>query len=86
MLAPIAPFMTEKVYQEIFKNKESIFLEDWPKVNKLKIDENLELGMCTALELIQEVLAQRDVAKIGVRWPLANVTITSPWAVVVKYT
>lgn len=76
LLAPICPFFTEKIYQELFKSESSIFLEDWPKVSASKINPKLEEQMETALEVIQEILAQRENAKIGVRWPLAKVSIT----------
>ena len=84
MLAPICPFMSEKMYLEIFKNKDSIFLEDWPKLDKKLINKNLELQMSTSLEIIQEILAQREKAQIGVRWPLSKAIITSNDENVVK--
>jgi len=77
MLAPICPFMSEKVYLEIFKNKESIFLEDWPSVDKKKINKDLESQMSLALGVIQEILSQREKAQIGVRWPLARAVVKS---------
>ena len=77
LLAPFIPFITEKIYQEISGNKESIFLEEWPKSDKKHIDEELEKNMELTKNIIQEVLAQRDKAKIGVRWPLPNVLISS---------
>ncbi|MBI2507894.1 isoleucine--tRNA ligase [Candidatus Woesearchaeota archaeon] len=77
LLAPFTPFVTENLYQEISKNKESIFLEDWPKPEKKHIDEELEKSMEEIKGIIKEILAQRDKSQMGVRWPLPNVLITN---------
>ncbi|MBU2639749.1 MAG: isoleucine--tRNA ligase [Nanoarchaeota archaeon] len=79
LLAPITPFVTDKIYQDLkdklkLKN-ESIHLEDWPKSNEKLIDKRLEDGMENTREIIQEILAQREKNQIGVRWPLSKVTI-----------
>jgi isoleucyl-tRNA synthetase len=76
LLAPFLPLITEKLYQNLCKDKESIFLEDWPEPNRKKIEEGLITHMEAVKEIIQEILAQRDKAQMGVRWPLPNVLIT----------
>ncbi len=78
LLAPFLPFISEKLYQDLGGEKESIFLEDWPQSSKKLIREDLEMHMKDVKNIIQETLAQRDKAKIGVRWPLPNVLIVSP--------
>ena len=81
MFSTICPFTLEKIWQELrSKNlvkEESIFLSSWPEINEKYIDESLEAGMEEAKSIIQEILAQRDKEKIGVRWPLPNVLISS---------
>ncbi len=77
------PYVTEKIYQEssLFNKKESIFLENFPQVDKLlikdveskKIGENFEL----AQEIIASILNAREKAKIGVRWPLGEIDLIS---------
>ena len=74
LFAPIAPFITEKIYQnlkeEFSLKEESIHLNVWPKLNEKFIDKKLEDDFSLAGEVIQSILAIRDKEKIGVRWPL----------------
>ena len=79
LFSPIIPFTTEKIYQNLkkeFKLKEqSIHLINWPKANEKLIDEKLEGGIKLVKEITQELLAQREKAKINVRWPLKRAEI-----------
>jgi len=81
LLAPIIPFITEKIWQEI-KNKkiknikeESIHLTKFPTANTRKIDKKLEQDFDYALRIIEAGLAERDKAKIGLKWPLASAAV-----------
>ncbi len=82
LLAPITPFITESLWHSIHKKenskKESVHLEDWPKPNKKKIDKGLEKEFFLTLKLLELGLAERDKAKLGLRWPLASAQITAP--------
>ena len=75
LFAPIIPFTTEEIYLKLYKNKESIHLEDWPKVNKKQIKKKLEMEMETALLIIESILASRNKVQIGIRWPLSEARI-----------
>ena len=81
LLAPIAPFTTEIIWQELRKMKivkeESIHLTDWPKIDNSKINKKLEKDIEIVLEIIEKGLAVRDEAKIGLKWPLAKAIITA---------
>ena len=50
VMAPIAPFMSEEVYQSLKKScnglKESVHLDDWPLFNEKLIDNDLENNAC----------------------------------------
>lgn len=74
LLAPICPYITDKIYLD-FEKKGSIHLEDWPKADEKVIDTKLEDGMENVREIIQDILSQREKNKIGVRWPLRKVVI-----------
>lgn len=80
MLAPICPFMTEKIWQELRKEKivkeESIHLSEWPKSDEKKIDKKLEEEFEKVFGIIEKGLAERDNLKIGLKWPLAKAIIT----------
>lgn len=79
LLAPVSPFITEKIWQTL-KEKgivkgESVHLSDWPEVNSKRIDEKIETEFDYALKIIESGLRARDVEKIGLKWPLASVEI-----------
>ncbi|MFA4953094.1 MAG: isoleucine--tRNA ligase [Candidatus Pacearchaeota archaeon] len=76
MFSIICPFITDKMYRETF-GKESVHLLSWPKVDKSKINEKLELQMENVLKIIEVGLASRDKVQIGLKWPLAKAIIYS---------
>ena len=79
LLAPILPFTTEKLWQSLrskgIVKEESVHMCVWPKTDKKKTDEKLETAFAEALRVIELGLAQRDKAKVGLRWPLASAVI-----------
>ena len=81
LIAPIAPHIAEHIYQKLnekFKLEEkSVHLIELPRENKEKIDNELEIAMEGAKFAIQEILAQREKAQLGIRWPLASVEINT---------
>jgi len=74
--APIMPFITEKIWQELREKgivkEESVHLADWPKIDKNKIDSNLESEFEIVFEIIEKGLAERDKIGIGLKWPLSR--------------
>ena len=81
MFSITCPYITEHLYlklKEKYKLKEeSVHMHQWPKYNQRLIDKKLEESMEAAEEIIQEILAQREKAQIGVRWPLQKAEITT---------
>jgi isoleucyl-tRNA synthetase len=78
LLAPITPFLTEKIYQETFRefeNKESIHLFYWPQVDEKMINKGLEGDMEIAKGIIQAILSAREKAQLGLRWPVKEVVV-----------
>lgn len=79
LLAPIIPFTAEKVWQELRGEKtvkeESIHLAEFPKSDEKKIDKKLEEEFLVVLKIIEIGLRERDVAHIGLKWPLASAKI-----------
>jgi isoleucyl-tRNA synthetase len=82
MLAAVMPFTAEHLWQELragkFVSEESIFLSDWPSLKKGWKNEKLEKSFTQAMNVIERGLAARDQIKIGLRWPLARATVTTP--------
>ena len=75
LLGPFVPFITEKIYLDNYSFKESLFFEDWPKHDKKLIDKKLEENFDLAKKTIQEILAKREEAKLGIRWPLKKAEV-----------
>lgn len=79
MMAPIIPFVTEHLWQQLrhanLVTEESIHLASWPKVDKKKIDTELEKEFASAMAIIEKGLAERDREKIGLRWPLSKAVV-----------
>jgi len=74
VLAPICPFMAERVYQ-VLTDDVSVHLTDFPQYNPLLIDEKLSQEMRKAKDLVGLWLSLRAKNDIRVRQPLASITI-----------
>jgi len=72
--APFIPFMAEDIYRQVSQEKESVHLEDWPKVDKGMIDKKLLEEMKLVRQIVEKGLAARSEAGIKVRQPLASYT------------
>lgn len=81
MFSTCCPLFCEKIWQQLKENglvkEDSIHLTDWPKVDKKKIDEELEEEFDETLKIIEAGLAERDREGIGLKWPLANANVVS---------
>jgi len=77
ILAPIIPFATEKIYQDMNSNKKSVHLEKYPKAKTKLINKKLEQQMHLTREIVSAGLKERDKAQIGIKWPLLKATITN---------
>ena len=74
--APMIPFMTEQIYQNIVRKvdgnaPESVHLCDFPEVNESWIDTELESDMDEVLKVVVMGRAARNAANIKNRQPIA---------------
>ena len=74
LIAPIASFVSEEVYTKL-TDKESVHLEDFPKVNKNYINGKIETRMDLVRSLISLGRNAREEAKIKVRQPIDEVIV-----------
>ena len=75
--APMIPFMTEDIYQNLVRSidanaPESIHLCDYPEVNEAWIDKDLEANMEELLEIVVLGRACRNTANIKNRQPIGT--------------
>ncbi|MFH1470391.1 MAG: isoleucine--tRNA ligase [Candidatus Micrarchaeota archaeon] len=80
LLNPASPFITEKLYLDVFRKAEgaeSISLSDWPKPEASSIDLLLERQMTIAREIISAGANARQAADIKLRWPLEELVVVT---------
>ena len=78
--APMIPFMTEYIYQNLVRSvdkdaPESIHLCDFPTVNEAWIDKDLEADMKELLEIVVLGRACRNTANIKNRQPIGTMYV-----------
>ena len=81
--APMIPFMTEDIYQNLVRSinpdaPESIHLCDFPSVNEAHIDKALEAHMDVVLKIVVIGRACRNSANIKNRQPIGNMFVKAP--------
>ena len=81
--APMIPFMTEQIYQNIVRTvdpsaKESIHLCDFPEVTESWIDKELEDNMDETLKIVVMGRAARNPSGLKTRQPLAAMYVKAP--------
>ena len=82
--APMIPFMTEEIYQNIVVKvdpsaPESIHLCDYPKANEAHVDKELEADMDLVLKVVVLGRACRNSGNMKNRQPLANMFVKAPF-------
>mgnify|MGYP001851377710 FL=1 len=82
--APMIPFMTEDIYQNLVRSidkeaPESIHLCDYPEAKTQWIDKTLEEDMAHLLEIVVMGRACRNAAAMKNRQPLSRMLVKSAW-------
>ncbi|MBI2651552.1 isoleucine--tRNA ligase, partial [Candidatus Woesearchaeota archaeon] len=81
IFAPIAPFITESIYQNLKKEfeleEESIHFYEWPKYDEKRINKELESNVEHISDILQAILALREKIQLGIRWPLQEAVIAT---------
>ena len=82
VMAPIVPFVTEHMYQNLVARQipgspESIHLCEYPKVNEDLIDPELSDRMRALLRIVSLARSVRTASKLKVRQPLAGMIVAS---------
>lgn len=79
MAAPIAPFITDRIYRDLAGDKtKTVHLAEWPMSDASLVDKQLEERMGYAQSLSSMILALRRKVNIKVRQPLAKIMIPAP--------
>ncbi len=88
--APLIPFMTEQIYQNLVCSvdksaPESIHLCDYPAVEETHIDKQLEEDMDEVLKIVVMGRAARNTANIKNRQPIGQMFVKAPHSLPVFY-
>lgn len=88
--APLIPFMTEEIYQNMVCSvdqsaPESIHLCDYPESNKAYIDRQLEIDMDEVLKIVVMGRAARNTANLKNRQPIGQMFVKAPHVLPVFY-
>ena len=83
--APMIPFMTEQIYQNLVCSidktaPESVHLCDFPVADEAHIDPELEADMDEVLKVVVLGRAARNAANVKNRQPIANMYVKAPKA------
>ncbi|MGO4956821.1 isoleucine--tRNA ligase [Luteococcus sp. Sow4_B9] len=82
LMAPLVPFITERVWQDLFvaadpEASKSVHLADWPVADTSVIDEQLDKAMDMTKRLVELGRSARAEAKVKTRQPLARMLVPS---------
>ena len=75
LISPFMPFLSDYLYQNLTKSGISIHIQNWPEYDEKLIDKQLENEMEIIRSLSQMGHAQRQIANIKIRQPLAKLTL-----------
>ena len=81
VLCPIAPHISEEIYENLVggvnpEALESIHMTDW-EYDEEDIDHDLEAKIDVVREVIEASIKARDMAQYKLRWPVSDITVVS---------
>ena len=82
LMAPLTPFITERVWQDVVRPvdpsaPESVHLASWPEYDEAAVDADLSAGVSLARRLVELGRAARADAKVRTRQPLRRALVAS---------
>jgi isoleucyl-tRNA synthetase len=80
---PVTPYLSEALYQKIYKKldpnlPESVNFESWPKPEEKLLNKALEEDFRTLFKCVSMVYSARQSAKLKRRWPLRRAVVVAP--------
>ncbi|HII93309.1 MAG TPA: isoleucine--tRNA ligase [Methanosarcina sp.] len=81
LISPFMPYLAEEMYQNLIRNvdpdaPESVHMCDWPKVNEVYLDSELEAAMNTARSIVEAASNARQKAGRKLRWPVSRIVVS----------
>jgi len=80
VMAPVLPFLTEEIYQNLVRSvepsaPESVHLTPYPQVEESRIDEQLEQSIDAVIRIKNLALNLRTQSKVKIRQPLSTLYV-----------
>ncbi len=80
---PVTPYLSEALYQKVYRKLspmllESVNLESWPKPDEKVRNKRLEEEFQTLFKCVSLVYSARQSAKLKRRWPLKRMVVVAP--------
>jgi len=75
LMAPVAPFYSDRLYRDLTHNSTSVHLARFPQCDKSVIDQQLEQRMQLAQDITSMVLSLRRKQNLKVRQPLQAIMV-----------
>jgi isoleucyl-tRNA synthetase len=80
---PVTPFLSEALYQKVYKKLDSklpgsVNMECWPVPDEKLRDKDLEEQFEALFKCVSLAYAARQQAKLKRRWPLSNIVVVAP--------
>ncbi len=73
ILAPVAPFISDELYNNLFEK--SVHLESWPEPDKTKINSELEEKFEIAKEISKAANSERQKHSVRLKLPIKKATV-----------
>ncbi len=82
VMAPLTPFITERVWQDLFASTDaeaatSVHLAAWPEADDRLVDDDLDAQMALARRIVELGRAARAEAKVKTRQPLRRAVVAT---------
>ena len=80
---PISPYLSEELYQKIYRKldpelPESVNFENWPQTDDKLRSKTVEEEFVTLFKCVSLTYAARQTAKLKRRWPLSQIIMVAP--------
>ncbi|MDY6765796.1 MAG: isoleucine--tRNA ligase, partial [Candidatus Nanohaloarchaea archaeon] len=76
VIAPVIPYLTEQIYQDLFADRDSVHMEEFPDPDSTAVDRELERQMATVRDLVDTVNTVRDREGMNQRWPAKKLVLS----------
>jgi isoleucyl-tRNA synthetase len=75
LLAPMAPYLAEALFQDLVPTGATVHGERWPEAQAADLDVELEESMATVRAIVEASANARQNAGMKLRWPVARVVV-----------